>query len=170
MSDDFPLRPFLPGDTMPLRDLFAASIDELTADDYDDDQRIAWAATAEDADAFAKRLSEATTLVVHVDGEYLGFASLKANTQIDMLYVNPNYAGEGVGTALVDAIERIAQARGAASLTVDASETAVLFFEARGYGPMQRNSIPIDDQWLTNTTMMKTLKRSTETPAQSRPS
>jgi putative acetyltransferase len=125
MTDDYPLRPFLPADTMALRDLFASSIDELTADDYDDDQRIAWAATAEDADAFAKRLADATTLVVHVDGEYLGFASLKANTQIDMLYVNPNYSGEGVGTALVDAIERIARARGAASLSVDASETAV---------------------------------------------
>ena len=32
MSEDFPLRPFLPADTMALRDLFAQSIEELTAD------------------------------------------------------------------------------------------------------------------------------------------
>ena len=42
MSDDFPLRPFLPADTMALRDLFAQSIEELTAEDYDEDQRLAW--------------------------------------------------------------------------------------------------------------------------------
>ena len=57
MSDDFPLRPFLPADTMALRDLFAQSIEELTAEDYDEDQRLAWISTAEDADAFAKRLA-----------------------------------------------------------------------------------------------------------------
>ncbi len=53
---DFPLRPFLPGDTMALRELFAQSIEELTQDDYDEDQRIAWVSAAEDADAFSERL------------------------------------------------------------------------------------------------------------------
>ncbi|MBX9683072.1 MAG: GNAT family N-acetyltransferase [Hyphomicrobium sp.] len=158
MSNDFPLRPFLPSDTMALRDLFAQSIDELTADDYDDDQRLAWAATAEDAVAFAKRLGEMTTLVVTIDGEYLGFASLKANDHFDMLFVSPHYAGEGVGRALADAIERLAEARGAETISVDASETAAPFFEARGYEAQSRNSIPIDDQWLSNTTMTKRFK------------
>ena len=39
----YPLRPFLPGDTMALRELFAQSIEELTQDDYDEEQRAAWA-------------------------------------------------------------------------------------------------------------------------------
>jgi putative acetyltransferase len=85
MSDDFPLRPFLPADAMALRDLFAQSIDELTADEYDEDQRIAWAATAEDGNEFRARLGAMLTLVVHLDGEYLGFGSLKDNKTIDML-------------------------------------------------------------------------------------
>ena len=103
----YPLRPVLPADTMALRDLFAASIEELTAEDYDDDQRAAWASTAEDAQAFAKRLADALTLVVHVEGEHLGFAALtKDNKTIDMLYVHPFYAGEDIGTALCDAWKR----------------------------------------------------------------
>ena len=93
MTDDYPLRPFLPADAMVLRDLFAQSIDELTADDYDDDQRLAWVATAEDAAAFRDRLAAALTLVVQLDGEYLGFGSLKDNKTIDMLYVHPDFAG-----------------------------------------------------------------------------
>jgi putative acetyltransferase len=157
MSDDYPLRPFLQADAMALRDLFAQSIDDLTADDYDEDQRVAWAATAEDADAFRSRLGQALTLVVQLDGEYLGFGSLKDNKVIDMLYVHPDYAGEGVGTALADALEKIALARGAEAITVDASDTAVPFFERRGYIGAQRNTVPLDDQWLSNTTMLKRL-------------
>ena len=140
MSDDFPLRPFLPADTMALRDLFAQSIEELTAEDYDEDQRLAWISTAEDADAFAKRLGSMLTLVVQLDGIYLGFTSLKDNKTIDMLYVHPDYAGEGIGTALVDALEKIAAARGTETLTTDASDTAVTFFERLGY--VQTSAIP----------------------------
>ena len=153
----YPLRPFMLADTPALRDLFAQSIEELTADDYTEDQRLAWIARAEDAEAFADRLEAMVTLIVQVDGEYLGFASLKDNAVIDMLYVHPYATGRGVGTSLVDALERLAAARGAEKITVEASDTAQPFFAARGYVPQQHNLIPIDDEWLSNTTMNKAL-------------
>lgn len=166
----FPLRPFLPGDTIALRELFAQSIEELTADDYDEDQRIAWVSAAEDAQAFGRRLGGMLTLVVQVEGEYLGFASLTDDKTIDMLFVHPYYAGGGVGTALVNALEKIATARGAEVLSVDASDTAQAFFERFGFEPVQRNSVPLDDQWLSNTTMMKRLKpAASSTKAPTRP-
>ena len=40
------LRPFLPADTPILAAIFVASIEELTADDYSEAQRAAWAAVA----------------------------------------------------------------------------------------------------------------------------
>ena len=169
MTDTYPLRPFLPADTMALRELFAQSIEELTQDDYDEDQRAAWAVEAEDAEAFAKRLADMTTIVIQQGGDHLGFAALKDNKAIDMLFVHPHYAGEGVGTALCDALERIAQARGAEAITVDASEGAVAFYEARGYQALQRNSIPRGDVWLTNTTMTKPLMPAVPVAAPSRP-
>jgi putative acetyltransferase len=143
---------------MELRELLAASIEELTQDDYDEDQRAAWASVAEDAVAFGKRLGSMLTLVTHDDEMHLGFASLKDNKHIDMLYVHPFYAGQGVGTALCDALERLAAARGAAEISVDASETAVMFFEGRGYVASMRNTVPIAGEWLANTTMKKSLK------------
>lgn len=154
----FPIRPFLPSDTLALRELFAASIEELTQDDYDEDQRAAWAGAAADTLAFAKRLQANLTLIIQVDGEHAGFASLKDNSTIDMLYVHPHHVGEGIGSALADALEKIAAARGAEAITVDASDTAAIFFEGRGYIAMQRNSVPIDGLWLSNTTMKKNLK------------
>jgi putative acetyltransferase len=162
----YALRPFVPADTMALRELFAQSIEELTQEDYDEDQRAAWASAAEDAGAFMRRLSGMTTLVVQQEGEYLGFASLKDNKVLDMLYVHPWHAGEGVGTALADALERIATARGAETIIVDASETAVAFFESRGYEATQRNTVERAGEWLTNTTMSKQLKGGAGSTAQ----
>ena len=153
-----PLRPFVAGDIMALRDLFAASIEELCQEDYDEDQRAAWAGEAGDAAEFARRLTMATTLVVMAGGEHAGFASLKDNSVIDLLYVHPYHAGEGIGTALADALEKLAASRGADAVTVDASETSVMFFEGRGYEPQRRNSVPREDVWLTTTTMKKLLK------------
>ena len=99
----------------------------------------------------------ALTLVVERDGELLGFASLKDNAEVEMLYVHPFAVGEGVATTLLDALERLATARGAKTLTADVSDTAHDFFQSRGYQPVRRNNIPADDVWLASTTMTKAL-------------
>ena len=107
------LRPYLPGDSAALAELFRASVEALTEDDYDDDQRAAWMAAAEDEAAFAAKLARQLTLIALRDGALAGFISLKGADDLDMLYVAPEAAGEGVGAALCDALERLAQARGA---------------------------------------------------------
>lgn len=157
------LRPFLASDTTELAALLSASIFELTGDDYDSDQQEAWAAVADDEEAFAARLGKALTLVAERDGEPVGFIALTDNRTIDMLYVSPDVVGEGIGTLLCDAIERLATARGAKSLTVDASDTALDFFRGRGYVARQRNTVTLGTVWLGNTTVEKTL--SVATPA-----
>ena len=162
MSDEVPLRPYVAADLMALRELYASSIEELTQDDYTEDQRVAWVSAAADADVFGKRLASQLTLVAVLDGEHAGFASLIDGTILDMLYVHPHHAELGVGAALTNALETIAAARGAGAITVEASDTAVGFFEARGYVPAQRNLRPLDDEWLSNTTMTKPLKARAE--------
>lgn len=159
------LRPFLPADAESLAALFRASIETLAADDYDDDQREAWASAADDEAAFAARLASGLTIIALVNGAIAGFASLKDNRLFDMLYVRPDLAGQGVGSALAEAIEKLAGARGAKKLTVDASDAARDFFAARGYVAQQRNTVTIAGQWLGNTTMTKELAA----PAAGRP-
>lgn len=151
------LRPFLPADAATLAALFRASIEVLTAEDYDEDQRAAWMSAADDETAFASRLADALTIVALVDGEIAGFASLKDKEIFDMVYVRPDMARRGVGTALVDAIEKLAGARGTTTISVDASDAARDFFAARGYVGQSRNTNTIAGQWLGNTTMTKEL-------------
>ncbi|MBI5012051.1 MAG: GNAT family N-acetyltransferase [Methylocystis sp.] len=151
------LRPFLPADAATLAALFRASVEALAADDYDDAQREAWASAADDEAAFASRLADALSIVALVDGNIAGFASLRDNKMFDMLYVRPDMARKGVGSALAEAIEKLAAARGTTMLTVEASDAAQDFFAARGYVATTRNMKTIAGQWLGNTTMTKEL-------------
>jgi putative acetyltransferase len=151
------LRPFLAEDTPVLAAIFAAAIEELTGDDYSEAQQQAWASAADDEEKFGKRLSSQLTLVATLQNSPVGFASLKGTGHIDMLYVHPGAAGQGVASMLSDALERLAGGRGAKALTVDASDNAVEFFEKRGYVAKQRNTVTVNGEWLANTTMQKTL-------------
>lgn len=150
------LRPFLPDDLPVLAAIFTASIEELTGDDYSEAQQQAWMEAAEHAE-FGKRLAADLTLIATLEGSPVGFASLRGTDHIRMLYVHPAVAGQGIATMLVDALEKLAGGRGATALTVDASDTAQNFFAKRGYTAQQRNSVTINDEWLANTTMKKTL-------------
>lgn len=152
------LRPFLAEDTPELAAIFRAAIAELTAEDYDDDQREAWAEAADDEDTFGQRLASLLTLVAVEGGEPVGFIALKDDTLIDLLYVHPDVAGTGVGTLLCRAAEAIAQGRGIAKITVDASDTAYGFFLKRGYVAQHRNTVTRGDAFLGNTTMTKALE------------
>src|SRR5580704_12554369 len=100
------MRPLLPEDVPLLAEIFRASIEELTAEDYSEAQQEAWAETADDLDAFGAKL---------------------------------------------------AAARGAKEVTVEASDTASGFFEKRGYIAKSRNTVLRAGEWLANTTMVKPL-------------
>src|SRR5580704_3467550 len=151
------LRPYLPADALLLAEIFRASIEELTAEDYSEAQRGVWAAAADDEAAFGVRLAEGLTLVATLGGSVVGFVSLKGADHLDLLYVHPAVAGQGIGAMLCDAVERLAAARGTARLTVDASDSARGFFERRGYVAQQRNTVFMGEEWLANTTMEKKL-------------
>ena len=157
----FALRPFLPDDAPVLADIFRASIEGLAADDYSESQVDAWAGAADDEDAFAARLAGSLTLVATMDGAAVGFATLDSPGHIDLLYVHPAVAGKGAGTMLVDALTKLATARGAVKLTVEASDNAQEFFRRRGFKAMQRNSVPLGGEWFANTTMEKALATKT---------
>lgn len=156
-------RPYLAKDAPAVAELFVASIEELAAEDYDEAQRAAWASAADDLAAFDAALGSMLTILAEAGGELIGFAALKddakvkENRVIEMLYVAPEHARQGIGKALLDVMELLAVKRGAETLTVDAAESAREFFGKFGYEMQARNTVIRADEWLVNTTMKKTL-------------
>jgi putative acetyltransferase len=151
------LRPYVAADLRRCAEIFRASIEELAAEDYSADQREAWASTADDEDAFGDRLAGELTLIAAIDGAVAGFGGLKGGEEIDMLYVDPEFARRGAGGAIVDALTKLARARGAKRLTAEASEVARPLFERQGFTAQKRNLVRVGDEWLANTTMTKAL-------------
>ena len=153
----FGLRPFLVEDTPLLAEIFRNSIAELTMDDYSERQQAAWMSSVDDEEEFARRLGRQLTLIATLDGSPVAFASLADNETIDLLYTHPGAAGQGAGTLLIDALEKLAGARGAKKLRADVSDTAQDFFRKRGFAPYRRNTVQRAGEWLSNTTMEKML-------------
>jgi putative acetyltransferase len=151
------LRPFLPADGPVLAGLFRSAVEQLTGDDYGEAQQEAWAASADDEAAFGRRLTANLTLVATVSATPVGFVSLKGADHVDMLYVHPAVARQGIATLLCDALEKLAATRGARWLTTDASDTARPFFERRGFVAERRNTVALNGEWLGSTTMRKPL-------------
>jgi putative acetyltransferase len=151
------LRPFLPQDAPFLADIFRASVEELTGDDYSEAQQEAWTSTVDDLESFSGRLGKQLTLIGTLNGSAVGFISLVGTEQVDMLYVHPAAIGTGVATMLLGAIEKLAKARGAMRLTAEASDTALGFFAKNGFVPQKRNTVLRAGEWLANTTMHKPL-------------
>jgi putative acetyltransferase len=151
------LRPYLPQDAPMLAEIFRASIEELTQDDYNPAQQEAWASLADDLEDFAARLGKHLTLIATMEGAPIGFISLDGPTEIGLFYVHPAAAGQGVGKMLYDAVEKLSASRAVPQLSVEASDTAREFFVRRGFTAEQRNSVSVGNEWLSNTTMKKKL-------------
>lgn len=151
------LRPYLPADLRSCAEIFRAAIQISASDDYGEDQLEAWAAKADDVETFGARLRSALTLVALIDHAPVGFASLRDDKELDLLYVDPRFGRHGVGSALIDALTRLATGRGAELVTAEVSDTARPLFERHGFVAQRRNLVQIDDQWLANTTMTKRL-------------
>lgn len=151
----YALRPALPRDYEDLGILFQASIEELAFDRLDENQRAAWQAKAEDPSRWAKHLSGLLTLVAEEDGEPVGFAAMRDNAIVEHVHVHPDLAFMGVGSQLMDALERLAMARGAKKLQVAASDNAQGFFEKLGFVALRRSAISAGEEWLPPATVME---------------
>ncbi|MCD6070654.1 MAG: family acetyltransferase, partial [Microvirga sp.] len=104
-----------------------------------------------------EKLNKSLTLVATVEGSPVGFIALKDNELIELFYVHPAAAGQGIGTMLYDAVEKLATARGAPRLVAEVSDNALPFFQKHGFQPQRRNTVPLGDEWLGTTTMEKRL-------------
>ena len=152
------LRPYLPADAPRCAEIFRSSVEEIAA-------RRLWRRAARGMGRAGRRRTGfrrpacgRLTLIAMIDGEIAGFASLKGADQIDMLYVDPEFARQASGRALDRSVDEARASARRKRLTGEASDTAKPLFERR-LTRRARNLVRIGEQWLANTTMTKPLAR-----------
>lgn len=121
---------------------------ESTDGTYSETQVEAWR-PAEGALPTFKQAMESeqfVVLLVETPEGPAGYGVLNIDeARIDAVFVEPSYAGEGLGSSLVRQLETRAQMVGLAELTVVSSLNAQPFYESLGYEPYEDRTRTIDD-------------------------
>jgi putative acetyltransferase len=119
-----------------------AAVRGLAAKDYPQQVIDDWAPlpiTEDDVRHLLKNPDNELRLVAELDGAIAGIGALVlANSELRACYVAPQAVRQGVGSALVANIERIARENGLTCLCVDSSLTAEPFYRALGYVVRER--------------------------------
>jgi len=136
------IRPGTPADAEAVLEAHNAAIEELGAAVYDDEQVAAWSA-GHSPDDYEFDADDRYVVVAEIDGAVRGFGSLSyhpgehltaaVDGEVTGMYVHPEVAGEGVGTALLEHLETRARERELGALGMWSSMNAVPFYEAQGY-------------------------------------
>ena len=114
-----------------------------------------------DAEAWARKLApvgmerklrELEIWIAELDDVIAGWGAIRGDV-LEGLYTAPEYAGQGVGAALLDRLEGLMRGRGVAAVRAEASSNARAFYLRRGYretGPQTPvGAWPITKQFLS---------------------
>jgi putative acetyltransferase len=147
-------------DTRELMTLFYRTVREVNIRDYTQEQVEVWAPDDMDQDRWEQTLSARCTFVAEQEGRLAGFGELEPMEEgglINRFYVSADHQGQGVGSALLSAIEAEAQQRGLTRLFTEASITARPFFERRGFVTLEKQAVVRQNVTLHNFRMEKIL-------------
>lgn len=150
------LRSYRTADLPAVCRLFYETVHSVCSADYSERELDAWAPEKVDVAAWNRALRESLCVVATAGGEIVGFANL-AGDYLDRVYVHKHWQRRGIGSAMVDALERAAQKRGIHGLYTDASITAKAFFQAKGYRVVTPQKVVRGGVVLTNYRMEKVL-------------
>ena len=138
--------------------LFCDTVHAVNARDYTPVQLDAWAPRDNRRLAqIAEKLSRQQAVGFRECGMLVGFGSLDDEGDIDMLFVHKDRQGQGIATAILHELERLATKRGKRTISTFASITARPFFEHMGYAVERENSVDREGVSLVNFLMSKQL-------------
>lgn len=152
------IRPYATGNPDATLTLFLAAVTVTAASDYSAAQVAAWAGPAERHTAdWDRRMATRESLVAVRDHEVAGFSDVSDDGYIDMMFVSPTHARQGVATALMAAVEARARILGVHRLWANVSITARPLFEACGFAVDAEQHPVIGGVALTNYRMSRAL-------------
>jgi GNAT superfamily N-acetyltransferase len=92
-------------------------------------------------------LANNEVLVAEIGGAIVGFASFIAqdgnDAELDGMFVEPSHWRQGIGRALIEAVERELVAWRATRLRVVANPNALAFYSALGFVPIGEEKTPL---------------------------
>ena len=153
------LRAYISADADITFRIFQDAIMVTAAADYTPEQLTAWA-RPEQRGLFAwnQARRRRNSYVALVGEQIAGFSDVSRSGHIDMMFVAPRFARQGVARELITFLEKQSRSFSAKQLTADVSITARGFFEAFGFHVEAERHLKINGVALTNFRMVKPLE------------
>jgi putative acetyltransferase len=154
------IRPYAAGEELALLAIFQSSVRGIASRNYTPDQIEAWApsdVTDEYRKQWVDRIRSNQPWVAEVDGDLAAFADLQPSGYIDQFFVAAEFAGQGIGAALMRHLQELALSRGITSLFAHVSLTAQPFFRSFGFDLEKEQRPVIRGILLRNAVMSKQL-------------
>lgn len=153
------IRSYASSDVATLARLLRRSVALLGPKEYSDEQVAAWLKRLPDAEDLHRMSLDGRTVLIAAseDDEPVAFTHLEADGHIHYFFCAPEYAGQGVGGALYDALEKVALEIGLKRLYVEASEAARRLFLRKGFNELHRRDFQIEGVDVHNYAMEKSL-------------
>ncbi|MFU0869194.1 GNAT family N-acetyltransferase [Kluyvera ascorbata] len=143
------IREYRDGDFFTLCQIFQRAVRETASQHYSPVQVNAWAQV--DGTRWRQKMADSLVLVAMVDETPVGFVTA-VERYIDLLFVDPSYARQGVASALLKALfARVPTG----TLTVDASITAKVCFERLGFVVVAEQEVEARGETFVNYRMEK---------------
>ena len=127
------LRPFQPSELEQLIGVYRAAIHTLAAPFYTPAELSAWAPPTMDPDQWRQRLASVRAIIADEDGIVAGFLAYDLTGHIDMLFILPPFARQGLATRLYADAEAELRKAAVSRAFVEASLAARPFFERVGF-------------------------------------
>ena len=124
------IRAYSPKDCPQIAQLFYDTVHSVCLKDYTEEQAWAWADGSVNLDQWNRSFLERHTYIAEQGGNIVGFGDITPEGYLDRLYVHKDFQGQGIASALCNALEQSVQS---SRILVHASVTAKPFFEKRGY-------------------------------------
>lgn len=148
-STPYRLRPYASGeDTAALCQIYRDAVMQLGSPYYSIAQRRVWALWSQSPQLVDRMLSQGRTIVAEYDGATAGFAQLHPGSYVNMLYVAPGFARQGIGMALLETLEGIVREAALPMMQAHASLVSRNLFRkagyrVRAYAPVTRHGVEL---------------------------
>lgn len=151
------VRKYQPTDVQDIGHIYFDTIHTINARDYTEDQINAWAPYRDNYEKWAKKLEKTQPIVATIGSKIVGFAEFEPNGHIDCFYVHHQFQSCGIGSTLINEIEKMALSWEINEIFAEVSITAKGFFTKMGFDTVKQQSVVVRGVELTNFVMKKEL-------------
>jgi putative acetyltransferase len=143
MNEDYKIRRARPDDAGAICDLHRASVLGICDGRTPAGTLIILAESASpERIRTAMREAGVTVFLAETGGRAAGFSAVMDDA-VSGVYVHPDYAGLGIGSALLAAAEKEAARRGVQVLRLHATLNSIRFYEKQGYAAVRESDFPL---------------------------